>query len=556
MNENLLEKLPEKLFENLEKLEELDLSRNRIINFNKYHFTGLTNLRRIYLQHNHLTAFIDDWSYKNLVEIDLRNNSLRCLKKSVFDAPELQIIRLSGNSLKVPQASWFRKMYKNDGRQYFDQENSSITANNPWHCDCNIMSYQTFLLEELESNEFWSMTLDIECQSPLSMKGKRLRELAKENRNLIGIDGCDLSRNVDNCEEDSTPSKTSPTSFKILSPMSTTLSSTTTTLATTTSTETLTKNKPLRHWISADDLRSPSEAVMDDLPQPQEVEQPGRANGANEGWTLDNTIIAALSAVLLLFIIFSVFSFWHFRRVKKKLKANHQNLATASVVSTNTSSNNGHSRCDCTLQHSTSMQTFEASSYNTLTDTGRSVTSSNFQSTLNHSSRERRRSRPHSWPCGDETQPKAVVASTHTRGDPEQTIPKQIYNYETARPAVPGCAHCKTNAHALQAPAWSVPSNHTYCSISNHGGNCNGTNPNQPIVIPDPVASPSFHACACGNFWRHPVVTSNQTMPVNWHCPGPSHNTAINHCRYPSPPPSYHTPSVPGTYVPNVPCTT
>ncbi|PWA17672.1 leucine-rich repeat-containing protein 4B [Gambusia affinis] len=127
----------------LVRLEELELSGNRLDIIRPGSFQGLVSLRKLWLMHSQVSAIernaFDD--LKNLEELNLSHNSLRSLPHDLF-TPLHQLERVHLN-------------------------------HNPWACNCDVLWLSWWLKETVPSNT----TCCARCHAPPLLKGKYIGEL-------------------------------------------------------------------------------------------------------------------------------------------------------------------------------------------------------------------------------------------------------------------------------------------------------------------------------------------------------------------------------------------
>ncbi|XP_004071274.1 leucine-rich repeat-containing protein 4B [Oryzias latipes] len=127
----------------LERLEELELSGNRLEIIRPGSFQGLGALRKLWLMHSQVSVIernaFDD--LKNLEELNLSHNSLHSLPHDLF-TPLHQLERVHLN-------------------------------HNPWVCNCDVLWLSWWLKETVPSNT----TCCARCHAPPILKGKYIGEL-------------------------------------------------------------------------------------------------------------------------------------------------------------------------------------------------------------------------------------------------------------------------------------------------------------------------------------------------------------------------------------------
>ncbi|XP_048871536.1 leucine-rich repeat-containing protein 4B-like [Brienomyrus brachyistius] len=127
----------------LERLEELELSGNRLEIIRPGSFQGLVSLRKLWLMHSQVSVIernaFDD--LKNLEELNLSHNSLHSLPHDLF-TPLHQLERVHLN-------------------------------HNPWVCNCDVLWLSWWLKETVPSNT----TCCARCHAPPGLKGRYIGEL-------------------------------------------------------------------------------------------------------------------------------------------------------------------------------------------------------------------------------------------------------------------------------------------------------------------------------------------------------------------------------------------
>ncbi|KAM4585499.1 vasorin-like [Odontesthes bonariensis] len=122
VSQNELSEIPDRVFEMLSKLKNLDLSSNRITYISKDSFSGLVQLERLYLHANriqsiHLEAFenlemllelklqgnqlisLPSLNFPRLLLLDLSNNNIPTLKPSDLQTPHLETLKMASLGL-------------------------------------------------------------------------------------------------------------------------------------------------------------------------------------------------------------------------------------------------------------------------------------------------------------------------------------------------------------------------------------------------------------------------------------------------------------------------
>lgn len=99
MSQNDLSEIPDRVFETMSKLKNLDLSSNRITHISKDSFSGLVQLERLYLDANHIQSIhLEAFEgLEMLLELKLQKNQLTSLPSLNF--PRLLLLDLSYNKM-------------------------------------------------------------------------------------------------------------------------------------------------------------------------------------------------------------------------------------------------------------------------------------------------------------------------------------------------------------------------------------------------------------------------------------------------------------------------
>lgn len=163
LSHNPIEVIQPFAFKGLSNLEYLLLKNSSIKNVARDGFSGINNLKYLILSHNNLQN-LNSGTFsllKNLIYLKLDRNRIIRIDNDTFEnmGASLKILNLSFNNLTDIHPRVFRPL-------------SSLThlqANsNPWECNCTLLG----LRDWLESS---SITLNIYCQNPPSMRGRALR---------------------------------------------------------------------------------------------------------------------------------------------------------------------------------------------------------------------------------------------------------------------------------------------------------------------------------------------------------------------------------------------
>jgi Leucine-rich repeat (LRR) protein/predicted ATPase len=124
---NLLEKLPPKVFHNLKKLNVLDMSNNKIASLNQNQFISLLELANLKI-HNNSLVNLDVKLFKEIGKtleyLDISNNRLDQLETSIFDSlTNLKHLNFYMNNISKLEPNHFKSLIK---LEYLDFSNNKI----------------------------------------------------------------------------------------------------------------------------------------------------------------------------------------------------------------------------------------------------------------------------------------------------------------------------------------------------------------------------------------------------------------------------------------------
>ncbi|KAG3266623.1 leucine rich repeat containing 70 [Ictidomys tridecemlineatus] len=162
LSHNPIEAIQPFAFKGLNNLEYLLLKNSSIKNVARDGFNGINNLKYLILSHNYLQN-LNSGTFsllKNLIYLKLDRNRLISIDNDTFEnmGASLKILNLSFNNLTDIHPRVFMPL-------------SSLThlqANsNPWECNCTLLGLRDWLASS-------SITLNIYCQNPPSMRGRAL----------------------------------------------------------------------------------------------------------------------------------------------------------------------------------------------------------------------------------------------------------------------------------------------------------------------------------------------------------------------------------------------
>nr|AIO08094.1 variable lymphocyte receptor C [Petromyzon marinus] len=134
-NNPQLQSLPVGVFDKLENLQDLRLSRNQLKSLPSGVFDRLTKLKELYLESNQLQSIpkgVFD-RLTNLQDLRLHTNQLQSIPKGAFDKlTKLERLQLTNNKLQsVPDGAFDSLAQLSDLR----------LDNNPWDCECASIIY-------------------------------------------------------------------------------------------------------------------------------------------------------------------------------------------------------------------------------------------------------------------------------------------------------------------------------------------------------------------------------------------------------------------------------
>lgn len=150
-------------------LIELDLSNNLIRTLPVGVFSGLVKLRTILLNNNQIEV-LEDRLFENLnylYRIELKNNHIRTIGLNTFvNVPVLLQIYLDNNRLSVLKKESFEKLEKLA---------SLSILQNQWNCTCELQQFRDFIISR---NLFTNPTT---CHDPPHLRGKSWSDVPSEN---------------------------------------------------------------------------------------------------------------------------------------------------------------------------------------------------------------------------------------------------------------------------------------------------------------------------------------------------------------------------------------
>ncbi|XP_055685412.1 leucine-rich repeat-containing protein 24 [Lutzomyia longipalpis] len=150
-------------------LIELDLSNNLIRTLPVGVFGGLIKLRTVILNNNQIEV-LEDRLFENLkflYRIELKNNHLRTIGLNTFvDVPVLLQIYLDSNKLSI---------LKKESFEGLEKLASLSILQNPWNCSCELQHFRDFIISR---NLYTNPTT---CHDPPHLRGKAWSDVPSEN---------------------------------------------------------------------------------------------------------------------------------------------------------------------------------------------------------------------------------------------------------------------------------------------------------------------------------------------------------------------------------------
>lgn len=192
-----VENLDSMVFKNLPNLHLLDLSNNRISEFNiealpQDNKIEVLNLSKSLFNHSYIGVFADLFrrSLPKVSHLDLSNNDLMFLPEDIFtDLSNLTVLDMRNNTLVsfANETFWNRALKELDLRDNALKVLPNMTlaglslipdlrvslAGNPWRCDCDIED----MLIWLERYDFVVDRLNLTCSDPTELKNATLLHL-------------------------------------------------------------------------------------------------------------------------------------------------------------------------------------------------------------------------------------------------------------------------------------------------------------------------------------------------------------------------------------------
>ena len=109
LTDNRLEQLPENAFAGLPHLQDLELNHNHFFTLPAHIFNPLINLRVLQVANCGIERIQPELfsGLRSLVDLELALNDFDMLPENIFDLPNLHIIGLDGNNLRVLDANMF-----------------------------------------------------------------------------------------------------------------------------------------------------------------------------------------------------------------------------------------------------------------------------------------------------------------------------------------------------------------------------------------------------------------------------------------------------------------
>ncbi|EFO27644.2 hypothetical protein LOAG_00844 [Loa loa] len=186
LRNNRLMKISKNDFKNLEKLELLLISWNRI------HETldGTLKLRKLLLTGNRLESIpmFSSRYLTNLHHIDLSINSISYIEQQLlWNVPNLQVLNLADNAIQTLPKHFF---------DYSKRLKTLILSDNPLNCDCRWLPIADFISQRCSMSPM--------CHNPDTLRRRRFSSLKNNDLQCFGVKLADNNRSA-KCEVDEAP---------------------------------------------------------------------------------------------------------------------------------------------------------------------------------------------------------------------------------------------------------------------------------------------------------------------------------------------------------------